>query len=95
MYRRRSLGPRLSCRILLTVPPAVLAASVAFLYMVMVDDPARPRPVWVTVAAPLTVLGRSSDIASSAFYLFLDAVLWIAVLNGLITIGALLLGRRP
>lgn len=94
MYRRRRLGPPLGVRMLLSIPPSVLFPALGFAYMAFLDHPRRPRPALVYVFAPLTALGATKDIGLAAMLVLLDVLVWMVVLNALLTgIGWLL--ERP
>jgi hypothetical protein len=96
MYRRRRLGPPLWVRLVLTLPPSILFPTLGFLYMVFLDHPRRPRPVAVSIAAPLTVLANTQDIAGAALFMTLDVLVWFSALNAIITgIGWVFETQRP
>ena len=85
MYRRRRLGPPLAVRLLLSLPPAILFPTLAFLYMAFLDHPRRPRPGLLYAFAPLTTLIATKDIGLAALMVLLDMLLWLAALNALLT----------
>lgn len=85
MYRRRRLGPPLGVRMALSIPPSVLFPTLGFLYMAFLDHPRRLRPALLYVFAPITALGSTKDIGLAAMLVLLDVLVWMAVLNGLLT----------
>ena len=62
--------------------------------LVFFDHPRSPRPLWVALAAPLTVLANTKDIGFSALLMLLNMVLWFSVLNALLT-GIGLIFEKP
>ncbi|HVO49714.1 MAG TPA: hypothetical protein VMV60_01870 [Thermoanaerobaculia bacterium] len=85
MYRRRRLGPPFGARMALSIPPSVFFPTLGFLYMAFLDHPRRPRPALLYVFAPITTLGATKDIGLAAMLVLLDVLLWIAVINGILT----------
>ena len=69
----------------ISLPPAVLFPALGFLYMAFLDHPRRPRPVLLYVLAPLTTLAATKDIGLAALLVLLDVLLWVALLNALMT----------
>jgi len=96
MYHRRRLGPRPWVRAVLCLPPSILFPTLGFLYMVFLDHPRRPRPLAIALAAPLTVLAHTQDVAGAALFMTLDVVLWFTGLNLVLTgLGWLFEKPRP
>jgi hypothetical protein len=85
MYRRRRLGPPLGVRMALSIPPSVFFPALGFLYMAFLDHPRRPRPALLYVFAPLTTVAGTKDIGLAAMLVVLDMLLWMALVNGIIT----------